>query len=73
MNGLYKYKENTDMLKRGVTKNHTYSYQKQHSKGSNAVKHELILIIESPTAAALIPLKHLLGARVHLVRYNHHI
>jgi hypothetical protein len=61
------------MLKKRTSKNHTYSYQQQHSNGTNAVKHKLVLIKESLTAVAVISLQHLVRGSGHLVWYNYHI
>jgi hypothetical protein len=50
------------------------SLPKQDSYGTNAINHDLVLTIESLTAAALLLLwcVLLLGERVHLVQYNYH-
>jgi hypothetical protein len=53
--------------KKGNQQETPFLIPKQHSNGTNAVKHELVLTTEKLIAAAVISLQHLLGERVHLV------
>jgi hypothetical protein len=66
MNGLYNTEYNTEMLKRSFMKDYFIM------SSIKAVRHELVLKIDSLTSAAFISLHHilLLVQRVHLVWHN---